>query len=136
MKFNRKAKIEKGKLDITPLVDVVLQLLIFFMLSSSFVMQSGIKINLPDSKHKEQPQEKENITISITRESLIFLDETKMLLPELKEAFTKNIQKNPNIILIIRADANVTHGRVVEIMDLAKQSGLNKISIATQTENL
>lgn len=136
MKFNRKAKIEKGKLDITPLVDVVLQLLIFFMLSSSFVMQSGIKINLPDSKNKEQNKEKENITISITRESLIFLDETKILLPELKEAFTQNIQTNPKITLIIRADTQVTHGKVVEIMDLAKQSGLNKISIATQTENL
>lgn len=136
MKFKRHSKIEKGKLDMTPLIDVILQLLIFFMLSSSFVMQSGIKINLPNSSHKEKEQKKENITVSLTKESHIFLDENKVLLPELKETFNKEAQKNPKIILIIRADAKVPHGEVVEIMDIAKQSGLSKISIATQTKNI
>lgn len=136
MKFKRKAKIEKGKLDITPLVDVVLQLLIFFMLSSSFVMQSGIKIDLPNAAQKEQKEEKTSITISITKESLLFLNETKMLLPEIKNEFTKSIKENPKLQLIIRADAKVTHGKVVEIMDAAKQSGIHKISIATQTDTI
>jgi len=134
MKFTRKRKLETGRLDIAPLVDVVLLLLIFFMLTSSFITPAGIRINLPEAAVTE-PQEKENPTLSLTEEEKIFFREREVTWPGLKETLRQERAQFPGRVLIIKADENVRHGRVVEVMSSAQEAGWERLAIAAHPED-
>ncbi len=133
MRLKRHLEIEKGlkQLDIAPLIDVVFQLLIFFMLTSSFIFQPGIKINLPKAVTSEIVKEK-NLLITVTSENLIYLNNrpvtTRELVNELKTAAKEN---RP---LLINADRKASLGRVVEIWDLCRAQGISQVNIATNQE--
>ena len=134
MKFTRKRTLEAGRLDIAPLIDVVLLLLIFFMLTSSFITPAGIRINLPQSSASE-PQEKESMTISISEDEEIFFKEEKIHWSELKSSLISSRIRFPELILIIKADKNVRHGKVVEVMSSAQEAGWERMAIAAHPEN-
>ena len=129
MRFKRHMELERGlrQIDITPLIDVVFQLLIFFMLTSSFIMQSGIKVNLPKAVSAEPSGEK-NVIITVSRENVLYLDRKVLTIRELKETLT-NAQRN-NIPVLIMADQHADLGRVVEVWDMARDSGVAEVSIA------
>ncbi len=133
MRFKKHLEIEKGlkQIDIAPLIDVVFQLLIFFMLTSSFIFQPGIKLNLPKTVTSEIIKDK-NIVISVTAENLIYLNNrpitTRELANELKTAAKEN---KP---LLINADRKSSLGRVVEIWDLCRTQGISQVNIATNQE--
>jgi biopolymer transport protein ExbD len=133
VRFKKHLEIEKGlkQIDIAPLIDVVFQLLIFFMLTSSFIFQPGIKLNLPKTVTSEIIKDK-NIVISVTAENLIYLNNrpitTRELANELKTAAKEN---KP---LLINADRKSSLGRVVEIWDLCRTQGISQVNIATNQE--
>ena len=129
MRFKRHMELERGlrQIDITPLIDVVFQLLIFFMLTSSFIMQSGIKVNLPKAVTAE-PSDEKNVIITVSRENVLYLNRKVLTIRELKETLT-NAQKN-NIPVLIMADQHADLGRVVEVWDMARDSGVAEVSIA------
>lgn len=131
MKFKSHLKIEEGKLDLTPLIDVVFLLLIFFMLSSSFIFQPGIKVKLPESSVSETKKGK-SFEVILTQENLIFFEGQRISIEGLKRK-TKIISKNdPEVVLIIKADGNARHKNVVRIMSIAKMNGIKKLGIATR----
>ncbi|OGX32085.1 MAG: hypothetical protein A3G37_01410 [Omnitrophica WOR_2 bacterium RIFCSPLOWO2_12_FULL_46_30] len=131
MRFKRHVELEHGlrQIDITPLIDMVFQLLIFFMLTSSFIMQSGIKVNLPKAVTAE-PGREENVTITISRENVLYLDKKVLTNRELKEVLSR-AQKD-NIPVLIMADQYASMGRVVEVWDMARDSGVEEVNIATE----
>ena len=131
MRFKRHVELEHGlrQIDITPLIDMVFQLLIFFMLTSSFIMQSGIKVNLPKAVTAE-PGREENVTITISRENVLYLDKKVLTNRELKEVLSR-AQKD-NIPVLIMADQYASMGRVVEVWDMARDLGVEEVSIATE----
>lgn len=133
MKFKRRLRIERGNLDITPLVDVIFLLLIFFMLSSSFVFNPGIKVDLPETTSSENIQASD-LVVTITGQNMIFFrDQNVPLTMEgLKERLKIAAGKNKSARMILKADANVPHGRVVKVMSLAWESGVRKMAIATR----
>ncbi|MDP2939098.1 MAG: biopolymer transporter ExbD [Candidatus Omnitrophota bacterium] len=133
MKFKRHTKLEHGlgQIDIAPLIDMVFQLLIFFMLTSSFVFQSGIKINLPRAVTSEVIQE-ENVIIIISSENVIYLNNRVINLKELEKAL--RIAAKKNAPLLIKADRRASLGRIVDVWDLCRDAGLDKINIATNQE--
>jgi len=133
MRFKRHMELEHGlkQIDIAPLIDMVFQLLIFFMLTSSFVMQPGIKINLPKAVTSEAVKY-ENIEILISSENVIYLNSRVVTLQELKGSL-KQIAKR-NIPIIIKADKRASLGRAVEVWDLCRDLGISKINIATNQE--
>lgn len=133
MRFKRHIELEHGlrQIDIAPLIDMVFQLLIFFMLTSSFIIPSAIKINLPRALSSEALKEK-NIEIAVSSENIIYLDGKVVSLLELKE-FLKNIASK-DISIFIKADRRAFLGRVVEIWDLCRQLGISHINIATTTQ--
>ena len=131
MKLNRKLKIGSSLLDLTPLVDVVFLLLIFFMLSSTFVMQPGIKINLPKSSLAEA-QKEEDFTLMIQKDGVISLNDQILKEGELEKALQIFLRKNLNKVLIIKADKESEHGAVVKAMGIAKKAGVQRFAIATQ----
>ncbi|MDX9703625.1 MAG: biopolymer transporter ExbD [Candidatus Auribacterota bacterium] len=133
MRFKRSIQIEKGRLDLTPLVDVIFLLLIFFMLSSTFILQPGIKVDLPPAK-QVPPHKEENMVVTITRENQVFFNNERTTLEGLKRRIRMMNKKNPNSTLIIKADTNTRHGNVVQIMNMARQAGIEKMAIATRPE--
>ena len=128
MKFKRRVFLEKGRLDIAPLIDVIFLLLIFFMLTSSFIFQPGIKINLPKAVTSEVIQRK-NLIILIRDDNTLYINERLIdddeLLSRLK------IAANESKPILIKADRKASLGKVVEIWDLCRSEGVQKVNIAT-----
>lgn len=131
MRFKRHLQITSGKIEFAPLIDIVFLLMIYFMLTSSFIMQPGIKIELPTALTTESIEKKELI-VSIATDGSIFYREKSVTLKMLKTILEAESRSNPNVILIIKGDYNVVHGKVVEVMDLAKIAGVSHLAIATQ----
>ena len=131
MKFKRHVELEKGQLDIAPLIDIVFQLLIFFMLTSSFIFQPGIKVNLPKAVTSEVIHEK-NIIILITGNNYIYLNDRVITMSEL--ASRLRIAAKENKPLLIKADRRASLGKVVEVWDLCRDEGISQINIATSQE--
>ena len=133
MKFKRHMELEHGlkQIDIAPLIDMVFQLLIFFMLTSSFIMQPGIKVNLPKAVTSEVIKN-ENIEIIISSENVIYLNGKVTSLEELKSLFKQVAQRKQSIL--IKSDRRASLGRIVEIWDMARDMGVSQINIATNQE--
>lgn len=131
MRFKRHVELEKGQLDIAPLIDIVFQLLIFFMLTSSFIFQPGIKVNLPKAVTSEVIHEK-NLIILVTANNYIYLNDRLITMSEL--ASRLRIAAKENKPLLIKADRRASLGKVVEVWDLCRDEGISQINIATSQE--
>ena len=114
-------------LNLTPLIDVVFLLLIFFMVSTTFVESRGISVTLPETKSTRKADETQNLVVSIKQDGSLYLGETKVSEGELRVHF----EQKPEAALVIRADTKSEHGSVVKVMDLANQVGLKRIAVAT-----
>lgn len=117
------------------MIDVVFLLLIFFMLSTTFIVKPGITISLPKSSAEEVKKQKEEIEISISREGDFYLGKNKVELEVLKEAFITAAETSIESIVIINADEKASHGSVVAVMDIAKESGITKLAVATSAKD-
>ncbi len=118
------------ELNITPLLDVILMLLIFFMISTSFVFQPGMMIKLPPSESSQTTTPK-GAQVLITSENEIYFERLRTTLDEIQERMTDYPDKR---ILLIKADQSVSHGTVVKVMDRAKLAGFQRLAIATRTQ--
>ena len=128
MKFKRSISIEKGSLDIAPLIDVIFLLLIFFMLTSSFILQPGIKVNLPKAVTSEVLQ-RELLIITVTDGNKVFIDERPVNQDELVSRISlASKQEQP---LLIRADKKADVGKVIEIWDICRRVDVKQVNIAT-----
>jgi len=131
-------KEENVEVNLTPLIDVVFLLLIFFMVTTTFDRHAKLKVSLPESSAKATQQQDNPIILSIDAKGNYFLNDRQIVnqqLGTLKQAILKTIgTANINIAdvsLVLRADANTPHQAVVRAMDAASQIGLTKLSIAT-----
>lgn len=133
MRFKGRMELEHGlkQIDIAPLIDIIFQLLIFFMLTSSFIMQPGIRVNLPKAVTSEVVKF-ENIEILITGENITYLNGRLVTMQELKLLLKQAAKRNQSIL--IKADKRASLGRVVEIWDLGRDLGISQINIATNQE--
>lgn len=132
MDFTKRNIEEDVLIELAPLIDVVFILLIFFMVSTTFIAAPGIKINLPKAKSDEVIRDKQDITIVISSGSIMF-NKVAASLDSLDSRFEKFKKKyGEKTLVIIKADETVTHGMVVTVMDKAKVSGFNRIAIATE----
>jgi biopolymer transport protein ExbD len=131
VKFKRRVFLEKGVLDIAPLIDIIFLLLVFFMLTSSFIFQPGIKINLPKALTSEVIQ-KENLIIIITEDNTLYIKERSIGSEELSSRL--KIAARQSQPILIKADRKASLGKVVEIWDLCRNEGVQKINIATTQE--
>jgi len=131
MKFPHLNK-KSARFDLTPLIDVVFLLLIFFMLTTTFVnLENRVKVNLPSGDFAAA-EPSENIVVSITENNTIYLN-GKLIDPlKLTENVAVELEKDPEKIVVLEADTNVLHGKVIRVMDLLKKGGAEKIAIATQ----
>jgi len=130
MQFLEKKR-RKVIINITSLIDVLFLLLIFFMVSSTFVEQPGLKLELPETKSATTEKIKE-LMLEINANEKMFLNQELVSIENLEEEFKKILPSLEEKSLVLKADKNVPYGTVVKVMDLAKLSGLEKLIIATQ----
>lgn len=131
LKPNREDNIE---LNLTPLIDVVFLLLIFFMVSTTFEKQATLKLQLPDSSAQAKVQDQKSVTIGIDAKGHFYINDRQVVntsLDTLKIALQKVTNGKKDMIVTLRADAKTPHQSVVTAMDAASQLGLVKLSIAT-----
>ncbi len=128
MKFKRRLKIEKGMIDLTPMVNIFFLLFIFFLFTSSFIFQPGIKVSLPKAVTSEVMQ-LDNVTVTVTRDDKIYLEDKQVTTEEL--ASRLKVLAKEKMGLLIKADSRAPLGRIVEIWDACRREGVSQINIAT-----
>jgi biopolymer transport protein ExbD len=136
VKFVHRRGDEEATVELTPLIDVVFLLLIFFMVSTTFIRETQLKIDLPEAAGELQEIEDDLIEITVDRagdyavnDRLLVNNDLRTLIRALEEVLA---QRGPTARVIVTADANATHQAVVRAMDAAGKVGLTRLSITTQ----
>ena len=123
-------------INITPLTDIFLVLLIIFMVSSSVQVdtasRSGVKVNLPRGAQTEIDPGTKSLVVSLLKSGELIVQGETVKPEDLTAVFTSAFGKDPLTQVIIEADGTVEHERVVRVMDLAKRAGLSRLAIATK----
>ncbi|MDP2156306.1 MAG: protein TolR [Nitrospirota bacterium] len=127
MKTNRNRTV-LSEINVTPFVDVMLVLLVIFMVTAP-LMQQGVDVNLPRAKGKELPPD-ERISLVIKRDRTIYMNDTPVSMPEMKQKLEAISKLNPNVFL--KADKDVPYGLVVEVMGEIKEAGIEKLGMITE----
>lgn len=125
---------ESVEVNLTPLIDIVFLLLIFFMVSTTFDRNAKLKVQLPEANAKVQQRTEDMIVLSIDAKGKYYINDRQVVntqLDTLKAALKKTVVNNPNATLLLRADGRTPHQSVVRAMDAAAQVGLTRLSIAT-----
>ncbi len=122
------------EINIVSLIDVVLLMLIFFMLTTSFVAKPGLQVKLPKST-TEVIKSKKMLDVIITKEGRYYLNNDLLSLENLYSALEAKAKESGEQVLIIHADEMARHGMVVKVMDIAKRVGLENMAIATRPED-
>jgi biopolymer transport protein ExbD len=132
LKIKTKLEIIKGDFNYVPLIDVIFLLLIFFMLSSSFVQVSAIDITLPHVNAQTTSAEK--LVVTISKDNKVYFNDQLMNIKKLKEVLAGIAAKNQIDSIIIRADKDTPHGTVAEVLSLANSLNLN-VYFAVSADN-
>ncbi len=133
MQFQVKPRRNKVLINITSLIDVLFLLLIFFMISSTFLEQPGIKLELPEAKSAVVTEQKDYV-LFVDEEGHLYLNQDEVSLAGLEARLKEALPNMREGALILKADQDVSHGLVVRVMDIAKESGIKKLIIGTKLE--
>ena len=140
MKFRDQTKRRVSpNLDLTPLIDVVFQLLMFFMLSATFVVQSSIQIEMPTAEGAS-PLEQKDLAITLSYgdggpdgKGKVYVDMVEVLsMEELSNILSEKLAENPDIMVLVRTDSRTETGRLVEVIGIASSLGISKFGIGAQ----
>jgi biopolymer transport protein ExbD len=130
MNLRNKRGTEVG-IDLTPLVDVVFMLLLFFMVTTSFNVSTSLKLNLPTSSSTAKEQEIKEVKIQIDAYDQLYVQDEKVSDDQLRERILNISKGDPNMRVVIQADANSRHKRLVLVLDTLRELGMGKVGIAT-----
>jgi biopolymer transport protein ExbD len=121
-----------AEINITPLTDIFLVLLIIFMITSSAIIESGGKVNLPAAARTETAPR--GISVTLTHGHEIYVDRRKVTKDELEAAVREALSAGPDKIVILRGDRNILLGDAVWVLSVIKKAGASEIAIAAQAE--
>jgi biopolymer transport protein ExbD len=121
------------QMPMTSLIDIVFMLLIYFLLTTNFMVDEGIKIKLPQAR-ASAPQTEETITVYVNREGRAFLETEEMSPAILFERLREKIGSRENKLVVVRADRASILNKVVKVMDIAKAAGAGRLCLATEKD--
>ena len=130
----RKSKKRSLILNLTSLIDVLFLLLIFFMVSTTFLSQPAINLELPEAEHSDVVRQSP-IVVHVDQLGRVFLNDDPMELPLLEEALTRRVRESTEKSVVLKADSRVSHGAVVQVLDIIKASGAEKLVVSTEPED-
>lgn len=136
MKLKSRRAQTKSNVDMTPMLDVVFQLIIFFLVSTTFSILPGIKLNLPQSRTAEGTSS-QGITITAQSDGILYFNEKQVSLDSLKtelENFDTGDTQKEQFPVSLEADSDVTNGTVVSLFDVIRESGYSMINLRTTSE--
>ncbi len=131
-----------AEINITPLTDIFLVLLVIFMVTSTVIVRqadgaggakNGIKVNLPQGSSADVTVKSADLPVAVLSDGRIALSGTVVSTDELKAAFEKAKTEDPSTLVVVQADEGVPHGKVVEVMELAKGAGLGQLAIGVRS---
>ena len=134
MRKRRGGSGEDSEVNLTPMLDVVFIMLIFFIVTASFVKESGIDINRPDAQTAEK-KEQGNILVAISPSGQIWIDKRQVDPRALRANIERLKAENPQGSVIIQADKESKNGLLVKVMDAARLAGVESISIAASEKD-
>jgi biopolymer transport protein ExbD len=130
-KRRRTAADEEDEVNLTPMLDVVFIMLIFFIVTASFVKESGIEVNRPSAATAER-KEKGNILVAISENNQIWIDRRQVDPRALRANIERMHAENPNGAVVIQADEESKNKLLVQVMDAARMAGVKNVSIAAE----
>lgn len=124
---------EEATIDLTPMLDIVFIMLIFFIVTTSFVKEAGIEVERPQAA-QGQPLEQAPLLIAISAEGEIWLDKRRLDLERVAANVERQLAEQPTDSAVIQADRNARHGTVVRVMDQLKAAGITHIAVAAAAD--
>jgi len=126
-------------INITPLTDIFLVLLIIFMVTTTAIAESsadrgGFRVNLPKGTRGDAGQVPRDLVVAVLADGRAVVGGAVVSDAELEETFTASARAHPDSVLVVQADEGVPHGRVVAVMETGRRAGLSRIAIATKVE--
>ncbi|HUU39849.1 MAG TPA: protein TolR [Desulfatiglandales bacterium] len=118
-------------INVTPLVDVMLVLLIIFMVTAP-MMTYGVKVDLPQTESKSIKTKEDPLILSVTKQRLIFIENYKVALDSLKEKLEKISANRAENEILLQADKDVPYGFIMEVMSQVKEAGITKVGMITE----
>ncbi|MPZ77437.1 MAG: biopolymer transporter ExbD [Deltaproteobacteria bacterium] len=135
MRIQRRSS-KKARIEIIPMIDTIFFLLVFFMISTlSMAQYRGMPVNLPKAASGRQAPA-ESAAITIDQQAQIFLDKQPVEKSMLGDLLREKLAQNADLLVVINADDGVEHGRVVEVMDIARSANVAKMAIAVKPKEL
>ena len=122
-------------INVTPLVDVMLVLLVIFILTAP-LLTSAIRLDLPQGEGAQSGQAPQSVTVVVNAQGALFFNDVPVQTAELRARLQDTAQRNPDTEVQLRADQSIAYGRVVEVMGLAQQAGLSRIGFVAEAPRI
>ena len=138
MNFQRGRGHDEPEINLIPLIDVLLVIIIFLMLTTTYSKFSGLEINLPTADANSQAEQPNEVSVAITASGQVLVDKVPLVAADVKaisEALRRAAGDRTDPVIVINADAKATHQSVVDIMQAAQTAGYPHISFETQAPN-
>ena len=138
MNFQRGRENDVPEINLIPLIDVLLVIIIFLMLTTTYAKFSGLEINLPTADASKQAEQPNEVAVAVTAAGQVLVNKVSLLATDVKtisEALRRAAGDATDPVIVINADAKATHQSVVDIMQAAQSAGYPHISFATQSPN-
>lgn len=136
MNFQRGRGHDEPEINLIPLIDVLLVIIIFLMLTTTYAKFSGLEINLPTADASKQAEQPNEVSVAVTSAGQVLVNKTPLAAPDVRsisEALRRAAGDSKDPIIVINADARATHQSVVDIMQASQMAGYPRISFATQS---
>lgn len=138
MNFQRGRGHDEPEINLIPLIDVLLVIIIFLMLTTTYAKFSGLEINLPTADASKQAEQPNEVDVSVTAGGQVLINKAPLAAADvasISEALRRAVGDGKDPVIVINADAKATHQSVVDIMQAAQTAGYPHISFATQSPN-
>ncbi len=133
IRYSRGARSRKSEINMTPLIDMVFILLIFFIVTTSFVRESGVDVQRP-SAQSAQTKEKANVLLGLTSEGRIFVEGRELDIRSVRAYMERFLAETPDGSVVIVADKQSMTGNAVQVLDQCRLAGVKNISIAARKQ--
>ena len=130
-RMNRAAAEEEAQIDLTPMLDVVFIMLIFFIVTASFIKEAGIEVNRPEASTSE-PKENVNILVAINANNEIWMDKRRIDVRAVRANIERLHAENPKGAVVVQADNKSTTETVAAVLDASREAGVYDVSLATE----
>ncbi|MCG9746987.1 biopolymer transporter ExbD [Shewanella sp. Isolate8] len=120
---------EEAQIDMTPMLDIVFIMLIFFIVTTSFIKPSGLDYNKPEAS-QATTQKSANIFIGVSKTGVIKMENRQVDIERVTANVERMLAESPEAAVLIEADKEAEHGIVIKVMDNVKKAGINKISVS------